>query len=167
MTLNKSIICPMKNARYPLPWWLITDAPSLRVAPGGVYRAVLSLAFAYWASGCVTMPEDDVSLSAMCRLPISTWRQCKGDVGHAMAQITPALTLEWQKAHKAAEGRRAQQQRLTAIHAARRGQRQVAAQAAQPAYTHSSRGPASQAAAFSARPRVASVASRTGDTFTD
>jgi len=87
--------------RFPLPWWHVLDGPELRTAPGGVYRAVIALSVAYWAGGCVDMPNDDVTQAALARLPVGGWRSVKPAVSLALSAICPRLEADYAAAHAA------------------------------------------------------------------
>jgi uncharacterized protein YdaU (DUF1376 family) len=80
-----------KRPDFPLPLGPIYDAPSLTTAPGGIYRATLALVVAYWRSGCRPLPDDEVTLAGLARLPVPTMRQHKTAVLHALSEITPDL----------------------------------------------------------------------------
>lgn len=88
---------PPKRKRHPLPWWLVTDAPALAIATGGVYRATWQLAVAYWASGCQPLPTDDTTLAALVRIPTGHWKAVAAQVNQALDEITPHLDTEWHR----------------------------------------------------------------------
>ena len=93
----------MKPARYPLPVWLITDCQGLRTASGGVYRATIAIAVAYWQSGCRPIPADDVTHAALARLPIAGWRQQKPEILAAFATCKDALDEAWAERQRVQE----------------------------------------------------------------
>ena len=76
---------------YPFPWRPLWLAKALATAPGGVHRATLMLCLAYWAGGCSSIPDDDVTFSALLKLPMSAWRAQKAAVLAAFTTIRPAL----------------------------------------------------------------------------
>jgi len=85
---------PRHPKPQPMPVWLITDAPALRVASGPVYRATFILAAAYWQSGCSGLPTDPASLAAICRLPFPHLKAIEAPVNQALEQILPAMDQE-------------------------------------------------------------------------
>ena len=80
---------------YPFPWRPLWLAKALATAPGGVHRATLMLCLAYWAGGCSSIPDDDVTFSALLKLPMSAWRAQKAAVLAAFTTIRPALDLTY------------------------------------------------------------------------
>lgn len=86
-----------KPSRFPMPVWLVMDVPALRTASGPVYRATIGLAVAYWMSGCVPLPDDDVTMASLVRLPHPHIRPIKIAVLHALEQILPQLDREWRR----------------------------------------------------------------------
>ena len=87
----------MEHRRYPFPWWHVLDAPSLRVANGSVYRAVVALSLAYWAGGCGELPTDECTLAALCRLPHRAWREVKPETMRGLSDILPRLQTDHAK----------------------------------------------------------------------
>lgn len=74
-----------------MPVGAVVNAPAMQMAIGPVYRATIALAVAYWRSGCTGLPGDEVTLSALVRLPVAHIRPIKGAVLNALSQITPEL----------------------------------------------------------------------------
>ena len=87
----------MEPKRHPFPWWHVLDAPSLRVANGSVYRAVVALSLAYWAGGCGELPTDECTLAALCRLPHRAWREVKPETMQRLSGILPRLQTDHAK----------------------------------------------------------------------
>jgi hypothetical protein len=87
------------------------DAPAMQTASGRIYRATCMLALAYWRGGCSALPDDEVSLAALARLPVPQLRGDKPAIIAALAQITPALDAEHARCASLQAGR-AEQTRL-------------------------------------------------------
>jgi hypothetical protein len=96
-----------QHAEIPCPLTIILNAPALRTANGGVYRATIVLALSHWTSGCKPLPTDDLTLSAITRLPPGSWRSAKTAVLAALDEISPLLT----KAYTIAAEKRANKRR--------------------------------------------------------
>jgi uncharacterized protein YdaU (DUF1376 family) len=80
--------------RFPLPHWCIWDAQPLVTANGAFYRVACQLAVAYWRSGCVPLPADEITLASLARVPVPRLRDMKEQLTAAFAVILPALDAE-------------------------------------------------------------------------
>ena len=78
-------------ATFPMPIEPIVCFGRMRVANGAVYRAVMALCVAYWSAGCVDLPEDDATVSALIRMPCGHWTNIKSAVMLIFNGIKPEL----------------------------------------------------------------------------
>ena len=89
-----------KPPRYPLPWWVITDAPCMRMARGSVYRPTLMLALAYWQSGCTaSLDLDHTTMAQIARVPAHHVVAVSAEIRACLAAIAPDLQAAWQDRH--------------------------------------------------------------------
>ncbi len=120
----------MKPPRFPLPHWLIFDAPALATARGPVYRAAIVLGHAYWRGGCRPLAADDVTLASLCREPLGHFRQIKTAVLQALSEITPALDKAHAERMNAYQIGKVRSEMLHAARARKRAERLLARNAA-------------------------------------
>lgn len=83
--------CP---APLPMPIYPIEDVPGMASFPGGVYNAVITLAYAYWRGGCRPLPAEDCELCALVRYAPPRWQRSRDRVLAALQTLLPALQSE-------------------------------------------------------------------------
>jgi hypothetical protein len=87
---------------HPLPVELILDAQPMRVASGGVYRLAIAISFAYWASGCMDLPTEEIAVANLARCTTKALHDAGPALTTALSHILPALKI----AYDALESRR-------------------------------------------------------------
>lgn len=84
----------LRPAPLPMPIAPIEDVPGLASFPGGVYNAVITLAYAYWRGGCRPLPAEDCELCALVRYAPPRWQRSRDRILQALATLLPALQSE-------------------------------------------------------------------------
>ena len=105
---------------YLMPTSPIALSGTLATAPGGVYRAAVGLAVAFWRSGCAPLPKDEVTLAALVRLPVQSLRSIKPALLIALSEICPALEKAYEIQRRNRIAKRRNFEKALAVQGARR-----------------------------------------------
>jgi hypothetical protein len=105
----------------PFPVGPVMLAPSMITAEGGIYRSALVLAFAYWLSGCRSLPRDTTSLAALARVPAGNLVPKRAELDAILAELLPLLSAEYDAAYKSRAHRQALAKLASDAAQARRG----------------------------------------------
>lgn len=83
-----------RAAPLPMPIAPIEDVPGLASFPGGVYNAVITLAYVYWRGGCCPLPAEDCELASLVRYAPPRWQRSRDRILAALATLLPTLQAE-------------------------------------------------------------------------
>lgn len=83
-----------RGAPLPMPIAPIEDVPGMASFPGGVYNAVITLAYVYWRGGCRPLPAEDSELMSLTRYAAPRWARSRDRVLTALQTLLPVLQSE-------------------------------------------------------------------------
>lgn len=78
----------------PMPIDPIEGVPGLASFPGGVYNAVITLAYVYWRGACRPLPAEDSELMALVRYAAPRWARSRDRILLALQTLLPTLQSE-------------------------------------------------------------------------
>lgn len=78
----------------PMPIDPIEAVPGMASFPGGVYNAVITLAYAYWRGGCRPLPAEDCELASLVRYAPPRWQRSRDRILQALQTLLPVLQSE-------------------------------------------------------------------------
>src|SRR5208337_3042996 len=115
----------------PMPLEPVLHSKHLQFAGGSVYRAVMTVACAFWAGGACLDGFNDAKAAQIARMPVGAWNAVKSPVMAALADILPELATRYVAAQSTRDNMRAMLaangQKGRAICIARRKQEEEAA----------------------------------------
>lgn len=106
----------------------------LQGCTGSVYRTAVSLALAYWRSGCLPLATDEVTLAALSRAPVAHFRNVKAEALAAFYSMQPDLDETHAALMQTHRSRLTQIQNMTQIR-----RTQLAAQASERTSKHAAK----------------------------
>lgn len=77
-----------------MPVELVLDSKHLKIAPGSVYRAVITIACLFWSSEAGLDGFDESAAAMISKIPAGHWSAIKTPVMTALADILPKLQHE-------------------------------------------------------------------------
>jgi hypothetical protein len=91
----------------PMPVAPILLCGPLATATGPAYRSALTLALAYWCSGCQPLPSDDSTRAHLCRVPPQHYATFRAELDVILDTLLPALLAEFEARKQSAARTRA------------------------------------------------------------
>ena len=110
---------------FDLPIEPIMTAQPMYTISGQAYRIVITLCVAYWTGGCRPLPEDDIGLAILARIPSVHFVPHSVVIRDALSEILPKLQVAHKQRFALYEKNAAHALHMTTVRRARKRQEQM------------------------------------------